>query len=443
MTDEPFYLLTRLLLRRQGKVHPLASIAPTYSGELGEEGVRRAARTLCDHLNIPDDVLDKNADDDRFDFWGVRKPKTPSRTSSASCRPWSGLPTGLSEEEEKADPDLAEAIRQSLWAEQNGSVDISAANGTSGSGASSSNVAPPSTPTNSAAGPSGPRIEDMFAQPSGQNPILSLAHDETELGLDDIMSCVSADDLRRVARARKVPPQLLVTRDSVMKALRNIAHNQTTLSFTPVDRKGKGKASTSAHSLTAVTSTSERLVMAQLMPYLGDQVVQVDTSLYRLIARVNLIFSRTPPTSAYTPALLLPPILVSSHRRQYPDYGMPTRSVIWKDRGELLDWEHAVHYEALVSEVLGDNWVEQRRNGGPVQSLWRGQPLSRTEGAKLVRRVWENVWLHWKDLVAGDGGKAVDAKLEQGGLAGDRFRTAHVLTRIVAKVRFFRRFRIS
>jgi Fanconi-associated nuclease 1 len=274
----------------------------------------------------------------------------------------------------------------------------------------------------------------MFENPNTQTPILSLAHDENELSLDDIMSCVSADDLRRVARARKVPPQLLATRESVMKALRNIAHNQTTLSFTRVDRKGKGKAGIPARSLTPGTSTSERLVLAQLMPCLGGQVIQIDQSLYTLVSRVNLIFSRTPPTSAYTPALLLPPILVTSHRRQYPEYGTPTRSVIWKDRRALLDWEHAVHYEALVSEVLGDNWAEQRRGGGPVQSLWRGQPISRTEGAKLVRRVWENVWPQWKDMVAGKGGEAVDPKLVQGGLASDRFKTAHVLTRLVAKV---------
>lgn len=420
-------------------MHPLASIAPTYSGELGEEGVRRAATALCQRLDIPEDVLDKDVGESNtthFDFFGLKKPDTkapPSRKPSASRHPWSELPTGLSEEEERADPDLAEAIRRSLWAEQNGGVDVE-----SMESCGSSSTMPAST--NGGGGgegtpPSGSGIEDMFGSPQGQTPILSLAHDETELSLDDIMSCVSADELRRIARARKVPPHMLASRESVMKALRNIARNQTTLSFTTVDRKGKGKATaTSGRTLTPATSTSERLVLAQLMPCLGGQVIQIDTSLYTLVARVNLIFSRTPPTSAYTPALLLPPILVSSNRRQYPDYGTPTRSVIWKDRNELLDWEHAVHYDSLISEVLGDNWAEQRRGGGPVQSLWRGQPLSRSEGAKLVRRVWENVWPRWKVMVAGEGGKAVDAKLQQGGLAGDRFRTAHVLTRIVAKV---------
>ncbi|CAK9784633.1 hypothetical protein CC85DRAFT_325949 [Cutaneotrichosporon oleaginosum] len=424
---DPLYLLTRLLLRRRGKVHPIASIAPTYSGELGEEGVKRAARTLCERLDIPDDILEQPNEKARLDLWGTRK-CIPERKPSASRRPWTDLPTGLSADEERADPDLAEAIRQSLWAEQHG--DISTANGNvSASGASSSGTTTPAAP----AGPSSaPTFWEMFENPYVQTPVRSLAHDESELTLDDIMSCVSADDLRRVARARKVPPQLLVTRESVMKALRSIAHNQTTLSFTHVDRKGKGKARPVGSS-TRVTSTSERLLLAQLMPCLGGHVIQIDPSLYTLISRVNLIFSRTPPISAYTPALLLPPILVSSHRRRYPDYGTPTRSVIWRDRGELLDWEHAVHYAALVSEVLGDNWAEQRRGGGPVQSLWRGQPLTRTEGAKLVRRVWENVWPQWKEIVAGKGGEAVDEKTEQGALASDRFRTAHVLTRIVAK----------
>ncbi|BEJ12459.1 hypothetical protein CspHIS471_0209190 [Cutaneotrichosporon sp. HIS471] len=430
---EPLYLLTRLLLRRRGKVHPIASIAPTYSGELGEEGVKRAARTLCGPLDIPMGIRDQ-ADDESlsFNFWGASN-GTPEGKSSTPCNAWSDLPTGLTAEEERADPDLAETIRQSLWTEQYGVLPSTNGNGSiSCASTSTSTSASMSLPT--AQAPStATGIEGMFETPDAQRPILSLAHDEAELCLDDVMSCVSADDLRRVARARKVPPQLLVTRESVMKALGNIARNQTTLSFTPVDRKGKGKAGSPARSLTPVMSTSERLVLAQLMPYLGGQVIQVDRSLFTLISRVNLIFSRTPPTSAYTPALILPPILVSSHRRQYPDYGTPTRSVIWRTRRELLEWEHAVHYEALVSEVLGDNWAEQRRGGGPPQSLWRGQSLSRVEGAKLVRRVWENVWPMWMKMVAGKGGEPLNEKQEQGGLAGDRFKTAHVLTRIVAK----------
>ncbi|GMK54143.1 hypothetical protein CspeluHIS016_0107290 [Cutaneotrichosporon spelunceum] len=429
---EPLYLLTRLLLRRQGKVHSIASIAPTYSGELGEEGVKRGARMLCEQLEITTELREQTDEGSLpLDFWGAAKTKSESK-SSTPLNPWAGLPTGLSAKEERTDPELAEAIRQSLWAEQHG--DLQPANGdapASGTSTSAPTAASISPPISS--GPSTTCIEEMFQTPLAQQPILSLAHGDNELCLDDIMSCVSADDLRRVARARKVPPHLLATRESVMKALRNIARNQTTLSFTPVDYKGKGKAGTSARCLTPATSTSERLVLAQLMPYLGGQVIQVDRSLFTLISRVNLIFSRSPPTSAYSPALILPPILVASHRRQYPDYGTPTRSVIWKSRHELLEWERAVHYEALVSEVLGDNWADQRRGGGPPQSLWRGQSLSRAEGAKLVRRVWENVWPLWKKMIAGEGGDPLNEEQEQRGLAGDRFKTIHVLTRIVAK----------
>lgn len=373
--DEPHYLLTRLLLRRPGKVHALSSIAPAYSGELGEDGVVRAARALCGDLDVPEEVMD-DGPGVVSDFWTEMEP--------AQERPWAGIDTGLSAEEESADPELAEAIRQSLWAEGRGASEPQA------------------------------QEKPLHLQ---HDPITALAQDETDLTLSDIITSVPADDLRRVARARKVPQTLLATRESTAKALLDVAHTQTTLSFAP--RNGRPRAG----------GTSEHLVIAHLLPCLGGHVIRIDKSLYALIARVNLVFSRTPPTSASAPALLLPPILVASQRRHYPDYGPPTRSVIWKDRGEILTWERVVTWEAMVSEALGDNWADRRKGTAGPGSFNRGPFLSRQEGAKIVRDVWAKVWPYWKDMVAGQGGEPVLACENM----GDRFKTGHALTRIVYK----------
>ncbi|KAL1408877.1 hypothetical protein Q8F55_005691 [Vanrija albida] len=407
MQYEPLYLLTRLLLRRPRKVHPFANIVPAYSAELGEDGVKRAAEALCAPLEYPDDLQEEAT--------GQGTAGGEAAVAAADpARPWAELPTGLSEDEERADPDLAEAIRVSLWSER-----------TAGEG-SGSGLSQTASTSGSMQATSSLAQVDPSPPP---DTIEALAHDESGLSLDDIMSCIPADDLRRVARARKVPMNLLVSRESTMRALKDVARKQTTLGLAPLDRKGKGKANGAIKRTVSATTTSEHKVLAELLPYVDGHVVQIDPALFTLVARVNLIFSRAPPQSVSAPALMLPPILVTSNKRSYPDYGEPTRSVIWKDREELIAWERAVLREVLVSETLGDNWAEQRRGGGYGMQ----QPLSRADGAKLVRKLWEAIWPQWQEMVAGEGGHAPDAAEEHAHVAGDRFKTGHVLTRIVYK----------
>ena len=84
-------------------------------------------------------------------------------------------------------------------------------------------------------------------------------------------------------------------------------------------------------------------------------------------------------------------------------------------------WERVVYWEGLVNDAMGDAWAEQKRN--PVPGFGqRRETVSRVEGAKIVKRVWDGVWEDWKAMVAGDGGLVVDAKREEGGLVGDRFK---------------------
>ena len=350
----------------------------------------------------------------------ILQPK-PSRKAlgKSKRKPWADLDSGLSAAEEMADPSLAEAIRESLWAARVGRVEVDdeglrietppperpGSSRTSSNSSTSSTKAAIKLEFN----------EDFSLTPKPPPPLALLARDETSMDLKEIMSCISAEDLRKVARARKVPSNQLLNREAVCAALSLLAKRQTVLGFTP-----KRSTTQSTLPFASKSITSESLLIAQLLPYLDHRAIQLTSPLHSLIARVNLIFSRTPPVSSSSASLMLPSILVTSHRRRYPTYGSPTRSLIWESRLELLTWERAVHWEAVVGDALGDSWAEVRRNpGGNVPR----PVLGRVEGARVVKRIWEGVWPIWSDMVAGDGGKEVDPSKEKSGLAGDRFKT--------------------
>lgn len=479
--DEPLYLLTRLLLRRPGRIFPYTSLSGAYSTELGDEGVKRAMRTLSHSLPVPADIAAQDPPTrsvtakppiSSTSSNAVVHPATPTpvpaRSRSdpyptplsakakgkrrASDRPWADLPTGLSPEEERADPALAEAIRESLWAAKVNRVELDedgevvdsppperpvggrSVSNTSISSEASSRAAAP-IPSASASLQSAPPphaahadfAEEFSLTPREVLPITVLARNETTLSLDEIMSCISAEDLRRVAKARKIPPSLLANREAVTEALRGAAKKQTVLGFAPAKGKGKSRERQAQGTLPFSPSpsgriTSEGLLVAQLLPLIGGHALQLTPELHALVARVNLIFTRIPPVTASSSSLMLPSILVTSRKRRYPDYGPPTRSTVWRDRPELLTWERAVHWEAVVADALGDTWQEQRKNPAPGFGVRREAP-NRVEGAKIVKRVWEGVWPVWSELVQGRGAEAVDAKNQQGGLVGDRFQT--------------------
>ncbi|WVF70226.1 hypothetical protein IAT40_005015 [Kwoniella sp. CBS 6097] len=461
---EPQYLLTRLLLRRPCKIHPYSSLVTAYSAELGEEGVKRAMKTLSCFLTVPQDIVEAEP---VVEVAGPSKPpltplaptksyptplsaKAKGKQRSISNKPWSSLASGLTPEEEKADPDLAEALKESLWAAKVGRVELDE----DGVKVDSSTPEPPSRARSASGGSSTsvssrtttsttmPLVEEFSLTPRPPPPITCLARNERNLSLEDIMSCISADDLRKVAKSKKLPPSSLMNRDAITSGLKGMAQKQTVLSFTPIKgkgntsnadgAKGKGKQMTLPFAAGPPKVTSESLLVSQLLPYLGHSAIQLSAEIHALIARVNLIFSRTPPLTSGGASLMLPSILVTSHKRRYPGYGPPTRSKIWKDRDELLIWERAVSWEATVSDALGETWAEQRKNPLPGMGM-RKEMLGRVEGAKVVRKIWEGVWEVWKELVDGEKGYAVDSAKEDGGLVGDRFKTGHVLTRIVYK----------
>ncbi|OCF54335.1 fanconi-associated nuclease 1 [Kwoniella mangroviensis CBS 10435] len=462
---EPHYLLTRLLLRRPCKIHPYSSLVNAYSSELGEEGVQRAMKILSKPLSIPQDIVDSepsmiNNDEPIPAASSSKSPLAPTKSYptplsakskgklpsiySKKLKPWSSLSSGLTPEEEKADPELAEALKETLWASKVGRVEIdddgaeihSPPPSILARSRSVSNTSSTSS-SSSGSGTKTPLMEEFSLTPQPPPPIICLGRSEKALGLDDIMTCISAEDLKKIAKSKKIPPSSLVTRETTINALRGMAKKQTVLSFTPVKGKSKladkSKQATLPFSSSTTRVTSESLLVNQLLPLLGHSAIQLSAELHSLISRVNLIFSRTPPLTSGGSSLMLPSILVTSHKRRYPNYGSPSRSFIWSSRDELLIWERAVGWETKVSDALGENWQEQRKQFVPGFGINNKPMISRMEGAKIVKKIWEGVWSTWLELVRGQGADQVDYGKEKGGLVGDRFKTGHVLTRIVYK----------
>ena len=202
---------------------------------------------------------------------------TPTPTSHKArgklpSKPWADLPSGLTASEEKADPTLAEAIRESLWASRVRRMELDDDGAVVAS-------PPPTRPSRSpsdtsSASRSPPKLDPIYTEefslaPRSVRPITALAKDETTMTLDEIMTTISADDLRKVARARKIPLSMLATRMAVTSALRGIAKKQTVLGFTPLKRQN-GQTTLP---FTPPRITSEALLVAQLLPYLGDAAI--------------------------------------------------------------------------------------------------------------------------------------------------------------------------
>lgn len=457
---EPRYLLTRLLLRRPSRVHTCTSLIASYSSEIGEEGIKMGMKILARRLAVPKDIAD--SDPDPLPVTPIASASRPGplplsakaqgkRPANALWvnKPWADSPSGLTEAQERADPELTAALKESHWASKVGRVNVDSddedggsAAGSKRSGSVSTSVSTPTVSRQSSGIPTTPAI-DFSLTPESPIPVSFLAEDERSLSLDDLMTCMSLDQLRKVAKTRKLPVSSLSTRESTLNALRGMAKQQTVLGF--VTMKGKSGATTPVQEKGKQTTlpfapkpkqTSESLLTTQLLSSFGGSAIRLSSSLHSLISRVNLIFSRTPPIAPGAPSLMLPSILVTSNKRRYPDYGPPTRSMIWKDRDELLAWERAVGWEAIVTEALGETWDQARKN--PNALLTPGSTsgtgwVNRKEGAKIVRKIWEATWDVWKEMVDGDKGKEVDVSKEQGGLVGDRFQAGHILTRIVYK----------
>jgi hypothetical protein len=127
----------------------------------------------------------------------------------------------------------------------------------------------------------------------------------------------------------------------------------------------------------------------------GGKAIQIALPFRSLVHRLNLVYYRSTitPSTGIAKSLMLPEILTTSSKRTYPDV-MATRSRVWPNRDALIDYESALEMEAMVDEALGEqnhstgNWIGQNGYGFGIKG-------GRLEGARRVKRAWQNVHEGW------------------------------------------------
>lgn len=84
--------------------------------------------------------------------------------------------------------------------------------------------------------------------------------------------------------------------------------------------------------------------------------VRINTELYWLVVRLNVIYERS---IEYPKSFLVPSLLTSFKKRTYPSYNYNRDPTIWATRQDLLDYVEALRLEAAI---------EQEMQGRPEQT---------------------------------------------------------------------------
>lgn len=233
----------------------------------------------------------------------------------------------------------------------------------------------------------------LFSQrPDIITALLSSASKQTRLSFASVPDASSPARFRNMSRTNSMPTPA--------------KSRQTTLAFTPKHAQSFSGAAKHQEPLQTPTipttrspvspQTGRTILYDKIVGALGGRAIQVSIAFRRLIWRVNLVFYRSTitPSSGVAKSLMLPEILTSAQKRNYPDIN-PRRSTIWPSRDALLEYERALELEAIVDESLGEQNHSTGAWVGP-SGFGFGTKGGRLEGARRVRKVWEGVWDRWK-----------------------------------------------
>jgi hypothetical protein len=228
--------------------------------------------------------------------------------------------------------------------------------------------------------------------------LLSSANKQTRLSFTSVADTASPARFRNMSRTKSMPSPL--------------NSRQSTLAFAPKHANSfsgsgaghethgapdrKKTANTTSSKSPVSPQTGRTILYDKIVAALGGRAIQVSIAFRRLIWRVNLVFYRSTitPSSGVAKSLMLPEILTSAQKRNYPEI-KSRRSTIWPSRDALLEYERALELEAIVDESLGEQNHSSGAWVGP-SGYGFGTKGGRLEGAKRVKKVWEGVWGRWK-----------------------------------------------
>ncbi|KAJ9099893.1 hypothetical protein QFC21_003898 [Naganishia friedmannii] len=240
--------------------------------------------------------------------------------------------------------------------------------------------------------------KSKYTRPEIITALLSSANKQTRLSFTSVPDTASPALFRNMSRTNSMPSPL--------------NSRQSTLAFTPkhansFSGSGAGKevqetpdrkqvANSKSSKSPVSPQTGRTILYDKIVAALGGRPIQVSIAFRRLIWRVNLVFYRSTitPSSGVAKSLMLPEILTSAQKRNYPEI-RSRRSTIWPSRDALLEYERALELEAIVDESLGEQNHSSGAWVGP-SGYGFGTKGGRVEGAKRVKKVWEGVWARWK-----------------------------------------------
>jgi len=245
--------------------------------------------------------------------------------------------------------------------------------------------------------------------------IRAFARGIDEMTVEEMISQLTMSELVKIAKELKLWKSKY-NRGEMIGVLLASANKQSRLSFAVLAEKkrqagGRGALSPASGSqqqtmlgFAATGSgmkkaggklTGRTLLWDKIAEAYGGRAIQIALPFRSLVHRLNLVYYRSTitPSTGIAKSLMLPEILTSSSKRTYPDV-MATRSRVWPDRDALIDYESALEMEAMVDEALGEqnhstgNWIGQNGYGFGIKG-------GRIEGARRVKRAWQNVHENW------------------------------------------------
>ncbi|TFK63345.1 hypothetical protein BDN72DRAFT_847701 [Pluteus cervinus] len=371
LSYEARYCFARLILRKEGRWHPLDSMKK-FESEVGENGLPPALGALCAPWRTPE---------------GTPTPPQSLVKKEPEPEPLTSSPKPeVQVKEEEAD------IIDLTW-DSDGIVPFPPP----------SPAKPPPRPTqqvNAVAGPSTVKKEeyldlDQKIYDTSDLELDYICQDEKSMCMKELLERLNVEPLKRLAKMTKVKQNQ--RKEFLISALMTNASSQGVLNFgppkastskgkakgdgprqaqlpfkSPAPKNGKSKddglrqaqlpfKATTPRPQQSQTSRLRELALKEL-----GKCVKVNPDYHKLIRRLHIIYYRCTDFPTF---LLLPSLLTQFKKRNYPAYTHKRDGTIWQTRAEYMEYEAALELEAEIEKRDQELAKVGRNTPGPRQLM--------------------------------------------------------------------------
>jgi Fanconi-associated nuclease 1 len=233
--------------------------------------------------------------------------------------------------------------------------------------------------------------------------------------MEEAVSLLNLDELKTLAKEAKVQGK---NKAEITKALCRMSSQQLGLLALGLRRESTkgaiGPQNSPRNNKTATLrredSNRDTHFLTKVLAITGP-LIRLSEQAFKLFERVHFVFYRS---SEWTEKSLTTIILAKISRRNFPSY-IVCRSNIFPSRLDLLEFEHSVHTEQAVDQVL-------EFNGPPGQA-----------GFQEVLDIFESIAGRWRELLTEEQRKEDNVYEFGEGAYLRRFTAAHAYTRVAHK----------